>query len=98
MRFLLMIFSFAALLSAPAFSAALPNAWHDQGTNADVSYRFHHDAPPPRLKSALLSRYGTHPNLHLVLFTLDESTYARELAPLAGHYPAVRLGRFPPGR
>jgi glucuronate isomerase len=27
-----------------------------------------------------------------VLFTLDESTYARELAPLAGHYPAVRLG------
>ncbi|EOU9560078.1 NlpC/P60 family protein [Cronobacter dublinensis] len=59
MRFLLMIFSFAALLSAPAFSAALPNAWHDQGTNADVSYRFHHDAPPPRLKSALLSRYGS---------------------------------------
>jgi len=27
-----------------------------------------------------------------VLFTLDESTYARELAPLAGHYPALRLG------
>jgi glucuronate isomerase len=28
----------------------------------------------------------------LILFTLDETTYARELAPLAGHYPAVRLG------
>jgi glucuronate isomerase len=28
----------------------------------------------------------------LVLFTLDESTYARELAPLAGHYPSVRVG------
>jgi glucuronate isomerase len=30
--------------------------------------------------------------LRLILFTLDESTYARELAPLAGHYPALRLG------
>jgi len=28
----------------------------------------------------------------LILFTLDESTYARELAPLAGHYPCLRLG------
>ena len=27
-----------------------------------------------------------------MLFTLDETTYSRELAPLAGHYPAVRLG------
>jgi len=26
------------------------------------------------------------------VFTLDESAYARELAPLAGHYPALRLG------
>jgi glucuronate isomerase len=41
---------------------------------------------------ALLNAYGDHPNLTLVLFTLDESTYSRELAPLAGHYPAVRLG------
>ena len=41
---------------------------------------------------ALLSTYGAHPNLTLVLFTLDESAYARELAPLAGHYPALRLG------
>jgi len=40
----------------------------------------------------LLEKYGSHPNLTLVLFTLDESTYSRELAPLAGHYPAVRLG------
>ena len=41
---------------------------------------------------ALLNEYGNDPRLTLVLFTLDESTYARELAPLAGHYPAVKLG------
>jgi glucuronate isomerase len=40
----------------------------------------------------LLNAYGNHPGFRLVLFTLDESTYSRELAPLAGHYPAVRLG------
>jgi glucuronate isomerase len=40
----------------------------------------------------LLSRYGNDTRFTLVLFTLDESTYARELAPLAGHYPALRLG------
>ena len=41
---------------------------------------------------ALLNAYGADPRLTLILYTLDESTYARELAPLAGHYPAVRLG------
>ncbi|RMH63782.1 MAG: glucuronate isomerase [Bacteroidetes bacterium] len=40
----------------------------------------------------LCNAYGSEPNFTLVLFTLDESTYARELAPLAGHYPALRLG------
>jgi glucuronate isomerase len=40
----------------------------------------------------LLNAYGSDPRLTLILFTLDESTYSRELAPLAGHYPAVRLG------
>jgi glucuronate isomerase len=40
----------------------------------------------------LLNAYGNDSRFRLVLFTLDESTYARELAPLAGHYPAVRLG------
>lgn len=40
----------------------------------------------------LLNAYGNDPRLTLVLFTLDETTYARELAPLAGHYPAVKLG------
>ena len=40
----------------------------------------------------LLGKYGNDPRFRLVLFTLDESTFSRELAPLAGHYPAVRLG------
>ncbi len=40
----------------------------------------------------LLNRYGNDPRLTLIVFTLDESTYARELAPLAGHYPAMKLG------
>jgi len=41
---------------------------------------------------ALLNEYGTDPRFRLVVFTLDESTYSRELAPLAGHYPALLLG------
>lgn len=40
----------------------------------------------------LLNEVGLHPNFRAVLFTLDESTYSRELAPLAGVYPSVRLG------
>ena len=40
----------------------------------------------------LLSRYGNNPDLTIILFTLDETVYARELAPLAGHYPALKLG------
>lgn len=40
----------------------------------------------------LLDRFGNAPGLSIILFTLDESTYARELAPLAGHYPCLKLG------
>jgi glucuronate isomerase len=40
----------------------------------------------------LLDRYGNETKLTIILFTLDESTYSRELAPLAGHYPCLRLG------
>ena len=40
----------------------------------------------------LLARYGNEPKFTLIVFTLDESTYSRELAPLAGHYPAMKLG------
>ena len=40
----------------------------------------------------LLERFGTHPNLNLVLFTLDETVFSRELAPLAGFYSSVYIG------
>jgi glucuronate isomerase len=40
----------------------------------------------------LLGRYGTHPNFHLVLFTVDPDVFAREIAPLAGFYPSVYAG------
>ena len=40
----------------------------------------------------LLDRFGNERNLTIILFTLDETTYSRELAPLAGHYPSLLLG------
>ncbi len=58
----------------------------DGGADIPVAVEFTRNLQP------LLNEYGNDPRLTLVLFTLDESTYARELAPLAGHYPAVRLG------
>jgi len=68
--------------------------------NRDVYARFGRDKgadiPSPteyvRSLRPLLSKYGNHPRLTLILFTLDETTYSRELAPLAGHYPALKLG------
>ncbi len=54
------------------------------------------DIPSPteyvRSLRPLLSKYGNAAGFTFILFTLDESTYARELAPLAGHYPCLRLG------
>lgn len=58
----------------------------DRGGDIPIATEFTRNLRP------LLSTYGSDPRLTLVLFTLDESTYSRELAPLAGHYPAVRLG------
>ncbi|MCI0493859.1 glucuronate isomerase [candidate division KSB1 bacterium] len=40
----------------------------------------------------LLNKYGNDPRLTVIVFTLDETSYSRELAPLAGHYPAMKLG------
>lgn len=40
----------------------------------------------------LLEAVGMRPDLTVIVFTLDETAYARELAPLAGVYPALRLG------
>lgn len=40
----------------------------------------------------LLGKYGNEPDLSIIVFTLDETSYSRDLAPLAGHYPALKLG------
>ena len=40
----------------------------------------------------LLAKYGNRADMTIIVFTLDETVYARELAPLAGHYPALKLG------
>jgi len=39
-----------------------------------------------------LNKYGNNSKLIIIVFTLDETTYSRELAPLTGHYPAMKLG------
>ena len=58
----------------------------DRGADMPVATEYTRNLRP------LLNAFGSHPEFTLILFTLDESTYARELAPLAGHYPALRLG------
>jgi glucuronate isomerase len=58
----------------------------DRGGDIPAACEFTHNLRP------LLECFGNDPRLTLVLFTLDESTYSRELAPLAGHYPALRIG------
>ncbi len=45
-----------------------------------------------RALKPLLDRFGNEPGFSVILFTLDETTYSRELAPLAGHYPVLKLG------
>jgi glucuronate isomerase len=58
----------------------------DQGADIPTPTNYVHALHP------LLARYGNEREFRLILFTLDESTYSRELAPLAGHYPSVILG------
>ncbi len=58
----------------------------DKGCDIPVQTEFTRNLRP------LLEKYGNEPRLKLIIFTLDETAYARELATLAGHYPAVKLG------
>jgi glucuronate isomerase len=58
----------------------------DRGCDIPLATEFTRNLRP------LLNKYGNEPSFRLVLFTLDETTFSRELAPIAGHYPAVRLG------
>ena len=58
----------------------------DKGADIPIRTDYVHALKP------LLDRFGNDPRFSLILFTLDESTYSRELAPLAGHYPCLKLG------
>ena len=63
-------------------------AVHGRDKGADIPMRTDY----VQALKPLLDRFGNERDFTLILFTLDESTYARELAPLAGHYPCLRLG------
>lgn len=58
----------------------------DKGADIPVQTEFTRNLKP------LLDAHGDDPRLRLILFTLDETTYSRELAPLAGHYPSLLVG------
>jgi glucuronate isomerase len=58
----------------------------DKGADIPLRTEYVHALKP------LLDRFGNEPAFRLILFTLDESTYSRELAPLAGHWPCLYLG------
>ncbi|WP_454828055.1 glucuronate isomerase [Pseudoxanthomonas wuyuanensis] len=58
----------------------------DKGADIPLRTEYVHALKP------LLDRFGNEPAFKLILFTLDESAYSRELAPLAGHYPSLFLG------
>ncbi len=58
----------------------------DKGADIPISTDYTHNL------HRLLNQYGNDPRFTLILFTLDETAFGRELAPLAGHYPAVKLG------
>jgi len=58
----------------------------DKGADMPTPCEFNGNLKP------LLDLYGNEKDLTVILFTLDETTYARELAPLAGHYPILKIG------
>jgi glucuronate isomerase len=58
----------------------------DKGADIPIAVDFVHGLKP------LLDRFGNDTRLNVIVFTLDETTYSRELAPLAGHYPILKLG------
>jgi glucuronate isomerase len=58
----------------------------DHGADIPAATNYVHALKP------LLDRFGNETKLTIILFTLDETAYSRELAPLAGHYPCLRLG------
>ena len=67
---------------APTLASYGPDTGHDLPDIASFT----------RPLQRLLNDFGTHPNLHLVLFTVDETAFSREIGPLAGFYPTVFAG------
>jgi glucuronate isomerase len=67
-----------------------PSLMAERGANlgADVPVR----VDPVRGLEPLLQRHGGDPRFGLIFFCLDESVLARELAPMAGYWPALKLG------
>ncbi|MCX5496647.1 glucuronate isomerase [Kaistia dalseonensis] len=66
--------------------ALLARFGRDKGADIPTRTDYVHALKP------LLDRFGNERDLSIILFTLDETAYSRELAPLAGHYPALKLG------
>jgi glucuronate isomerase len=67
-------------------ATTLRNFGRDKGFDIPARTDYVHDLKP------LLDKYGLDKNLSIIVFTLDESSYSRELAPLAGVYPTLKLG------
>ena len=67
-------------------TATLQRFGPDTGHDIPVTTRFVDGLRP------VLERFGLEPGFHLILFTVDETTYSREIAPLAGFYPSVYIG------
>jgi glucuronate isomerase len=68
--------------STATLRASGPDTGHDIPTGVEFT----------RGMRPLLERFGLERDFHLVLFTIDETTFSRELAPLAGFYPSVFIG------
>jgi glucuronate isomerase len=75
-----------------------PGVLRDHSSSISATYGADkgYDIPVPteftRALRPMLDRFGTHPRFRVILFTVDETTFSRELAPIAGTYPSVRLG------
>ncbi|MGI5950332.1 MAG: glucuronate isomerase [Brooklawnia sp.] len=69
---------------------------HDPATTdaygADVGCDIPYKLEVTRATQPMLSTFGNHPNLKLVMFTLDEDVFSREIAPLAGFYRSLYIG------
>lgn len=66
----------------PTYDRFGPDTGHDLPVAVDFT----------RALRPMLERFGTHPNLHVILFTVDETAFSREIAPMAGFYPSVYAG------